>query len=200
MIRYGLMLAMLFMAASCQSVAATDDRKMVPYQLERWSAGTGELAKLARIDSSLITLTETHSDDAGSCQANLGREMRRALYSCRPLLEIFRAFEAVRFDISNTGYLADPENRISRKFDSDGARFFALAKDRKYPAVDVPLVMYHTDRASVFRARKQYAKAIAELDAVLEIFATSKIENAEFDDSDALRSFQRSLQDKVDTE
>lgn len=145
---------------------------------DSWDGGIG---KLARTDASMITRTSSHQVDAKSCQSTTGQEMGRALYSCLPLLEIFSAFQPLRFNTMTREYLPDPDSLVSKAFAKKSEEFFALAGGRQYPAGDVAIVQAHIIRSLVFESRKSNDKAIAELDAAVEIIATSKIVDPEFD-------------------
>ncbi len=148
-----------------------------------WDGGIG---KLARRDASMITRTSSHQVDAKSCLSTTGQEMSRALYSCLPLLEIFSAFEPLRFNTMTREYLPDPASLVSKAFAKKSDAFFALAAGRQYPAGDVAIVQAHIIRSLVFESRKSNGKAMDELDAAVQIIATTKIVDPEFDIRDLL--------------
>lgn len=149
--------------------------------LDIYKVWDGHIGKLARTNVSLITRTSSHRVDADSCQSTTGREMGRALYSCLPLLEIFTAFEPLRFNRMTREYLHDPKSLVSKAFAEKSGQFFALAGGRQYPAGDVAIVQAHIIRSLVFESRQSKDKAMEELDAAIQIIATSKIVDPGFD-------------------
>lgn len=172
------LITFLFLPLLC---AASPAPTLSSNLLDIYSAWDGGIGKLARTDASLITRTSSHRLDAKSCQSTTGQEMGRALYSCLPLLEIFSAFEPLRFNMMTRDYLPDPDSLVSKAFASKSAEFFALAGGRQYPAGDVAIVQAHIIRSLVFESRKSHGKAIEELDAAVQIIATSRIVDPEFD-------------------
>lgn len=176
-------IAFLFLPLLC---AAAPAPALSSNLLDIYAAWDGHIGKLARTDASLITRTSSHQVDADSCQSVTGREMGRALYSCSPLLEIFSAFELLRFNTMTREYLSDPKSLVSKAFVKKSDAFFALAGGRQYPAADVAIVQAHIIRSLVFESRKSNDKAIEELDAAVQIIATTKIVDPEFDSRDLL--------------
>lgn len=186
-------IAFLFLPLLC---AAAPAPKLPSNFLDIYTAWDGHIGKLARTDANLITRTSSHQVDADSCQSVTGREMGRALYSCLPLLGIFRAFEPLRLDLTTCGYLHDSRSLVSKTFAEKSDQFFALAGTRKYPAGDVALVHAHIIRSLIFESRKSYAEAIDELDAAVQIIATTEIVDLEFDNR-ALLLERKSLLEKM---
>ncbi|QTD54904.1 hypothetical protein [Parasphingorhabdus cellanae] len=170
--------AFLFLPFLC---AASPAPKLLSNLMDIYAAWDGPIGKLARTDASLITRTSSHQVDAESCQSVTGREMGRALYSCTPLLEIFSAVEPLRFNTMTRGYLPDPKSLVSKAFAKNSDAFFALAGGRQYPAADVAIVQVHLIRSLVFESRGSNDKANAELDAAIQIIATTEIADPEFD-------------------
>ena len=162
--------------------------------LEINRAWGGDIGKLARKDARLVTKTSSHRVDAESCQSVTGREMNRALYSCLPLLEIFRAFEPMRLTLMTREYLRDPNSLVSKTFAKKSDQFFVLAGDRQYPAADIAIVHTHLIQSLVFESRDSPESAIAELDAALKIIATTKIADPQFDISFLLLERKKMLE------
>ncbi|NVD28799.1 hypothetical protein HUO14_12935 [Parasphingorhabdus flavimaris] len=154
--------------------------------LEISGAWAGAIGKLARIDASLIAQTSAHRAESDSCQSRGGKEMARALYSCLPLLEIFHAFEPMRLNVMTRECLRDPDSLVSKDFAIKSQRFFALTEGRRYPAADVAIVHTHLIRALVFESRQSREAAIAELDAAIDVIASTKIADPAFDIREAL--------------
>lgn len=184
-------IAFLFLPLLC---AASPAPTLSSNLLDIYAAWDGRIGKLARTDASMITRTSSHRVDADSCQSTTGREMGRALYSCLPLLEIFSAFEPLRFNTMTRGYLPDPDSLVSKAFAEKSDAFFALAGERQYPAGDVAIVQAHIIRSLVFESRQSYDKATAELDAAAQIIATTKIADPEFDNRALLLERKRLLE------